>query len=146
MQSSVSWWLLGFAACAVLQGGCASNSAHPAPMAAESPFVADVTDEEWQAAIPIKGSSIELPRLIRGTNQPNAEGVLKLQETAITTVAMLIRADGSVGLYRIVKSTNARMTDRIVRMLRAQRYEPPLLEGRAVAVRGEVTHTLTRTD
>jgi len=115
-------------------------------MAAESPFVADVTDEEWQAAIPIKGSSIELPRLIRGTNQPNAEGVLKLQETAITTVAMLIRADGSVGLYRIVKSTNARMTDRIVRMLRAQRYEPPLLEGRAVAVRGEVTHTLTRTD
>jgi hypothetical protein len=55
------------------------------------------------------------------------------------------RADGSVGLYRIVASSNPRFTERVIQMLRSQVYEPPLLNGSPVAVRGEVSFQSTRT-
>jgi hypothetical protein len=38
------------------------------PQAVQS-FVADVREEEWQAAVPAKESTIALPRLIRGKKQ-----------------------------------------------------------------------------
>ena len=108
-------------------------------------FVADVAEDEWQKAVPAKGSTIALPRMIRGQKQPDEQGVLAIGETATATVAQVIRADGSVGLYRIVSSSNPRFTERVIQMLRSQVYEPPLLNGSPVAVRGEVSFQSTRT-
>jgi len=79
-----------------------------APQAVQS-FVGDVGEDEWQRAVPAKGSEIALPRLIRGRKQPDDRGVLAIGETATATVAQVIRADGKVGLYRIVASTNPRL-------------------------------------
>jgi TonB-like protein len=107
-------------------------------------FVADVAEAEWQTAVPAKGSTISLPRLIRGKTQPDDQGVLAFGETATATVAQVIRADGTVGLYRIVTSSNPRFTDRVIQMLRSQVYEPPLLNGSPVAIRGEVSFHVTR--
>src|SRR4029079_10617122 len=91
------------------------------------PFVADVAEAEWQTAVPAKGSTISLPRLIRGNAQPDHQGVLALGETATATVAQVIRANVTVGLYRIVTSSNPDFTERVIQMLRSQVYEPPLL-------------------
>jgi len=125
-------------------GGCATSQVQKATVDPPIAFVPDVSDEEWQAAMPMKGSSIEMPRLLRGEARLDAEGLLALNETAVTTISMVIRADGSVGLYRVVKSTNPKVTDRVIRMLRGQRYEPPLLNGQPVAARGDVSEELTR--
>jgi TonB-like protein len=108
-------------------------------------FVADVGEDEWQRAVPAKGSTIVLPRLIRGSKQPDHQGVLAIGETATATVAQVIRADGTVGLYRIVASTNPRFTERVIQVLRSQVYEPPMLSGSPVAIRGEVSFQATRT-
>jgi predicted hotdog family 3-hydroxylacyl-ACP dehydratase len=108
-------------------------------------FVADVGEDEWQRAVPAKGSTIASPRLIRGKKQPDDQGVLAIGETATATVAQVIRADGTVGLYRVVASSNARFTERVIQMLRSQVYEPPLLNGSPVAIRGEVSFQVTRT-
>jgi hypothetical protein len=126
-------------------GACAAHRAiDPAPDTAQ-PFVSDVTDAEWQAAIPTMGSSIAEPRLLRGKANPDAQGVLKVGETALATVEIVIRADGTVGLHRIVSSTNPRFTERVIQALRSQVYEHPMLNGSAVATRGEVSFQSTRT-
>ena len=83
-------------------------------------------------------------RLIRGKKQPDDQGVLAIGETATATVAQVIRADGTVGLYRIVASSNPRFTERVIQMLRSQVYEPPSLNGAPVAIRGEVSVQATR--
>ena len=113
------------------------------PQAVQS-FVADVREEEWQPAVPAKEPTIALPRLIRGKKQPDHQGVLAIGETATATVAQVIRADGTVGLYRIVASSNPRFTERVIQMLRSQVYEPPSLNGAPVAIRGEVSVQATR--
>ena len=114
------------------------------PQAAQS-FVADAGEDEWQRAVPAKGSQIALPRLIRGGKQPDDRGVLAIGETATATVAQVIRADGTVGLYRIIASSNPRFTERVIQVLRSQVYEPPVLNGSPVAIRGEVSFQATRT-
>lgn len=114
------------------------------PHAVQS-FVADVGEDEWQRALPAKESKVALPRLIRGRKQPDDQGVLAIGETATATVAQVIRADGTVGLYRIVASTNPRFTERVIQMLRSQVYEPPTLNNSPVAIRGEASFQVTRT-
>jgi hypothetical protein len=65
-------------------------------------------------------------------------------ESARIAVAHIIRANGTVGVYRITASTNPQVTAKVIEMLRAQVYEPPLLMGSPVAVRGEVTYRFER--
>lgn len=151
MRTQLPWrpWLIqGFAIFVLAAPFGAACATHPATGRVQDlppPFVPDITDEEWQAAIPAKGSGIALPRLIRGKKQPDDQGVLGLGETAFTTVAQVIRADGTVGLYRIVTSTSPRHTQRVIQMLRSQVYEPPVRNGVPVALRGEVSFQATRT-
>jgi len=124
--------------------GCATRTP-PAPIPdVLPPFVPDVGDEEWNAAIPAKDSNIAAPRLIRGPAGFDIRAVLRRGESARIAVAHIIRANGTVGVYRITASTNPQVTAKVIEMLRAQVYEPPLLMGSPVAVRGEVTYRFER--
>ena len=124
--------------------GCATRTP-PAPIPdVFPPFVPDVGDDEWNAAIPAKGSRIASPHLLAGPAQPDVRSVLRRGESAWTTLAHIIRADGSVGVFRITASTNPELTAKVIEMLRAQVYEPPLLNRSPVAVRGEVTFQFRR--
>ncbi|HET6900404.1 MAG TPA: hypothetical protein VFK70_18780 [Vicinamibacteria bacterium] len=107
------------------------------------PFVPDVSDDEWNAAIPAKDSNIAPPRLLRGAGL-DVRTVLRRGESARTSLANIIRANGTVGIYRITASTNPEVTSKLIDMLRAQTYEPPLLLGSPVTVRGEITFQFTR--
>jgi hypothetical protein len=124
--------------------GCATRTP-PAPIPdVFPPFVPDVSDDEWNAAIPAQGSRIAAPRLLAGPADTDVRSVLRRGESARTTLAHIIRADGSIGLYRITASTNPQLTAKVIEMMRAQVYEPPLLNGSPVAVRGEVTFQFRR--
>ena len=125
--------------------GCATHSTIEQPSPASQPFVPDVTQSEWDAAIPAKGSSIAEPRLIRGKKAPDAQGLLRLGETARVTVAAVIRVDGRVGLYRIIATTNPHYTERVLEVLRSQRYAAPIQSGTAVSIRGDMSFEATRT-
>jgi hypothetical protein len=122
-------------------GGSACAPRKPVAPATDvfPPFVPDVSDDEWNAAIPAQGSTIAPPHLLAGPAHTDVRSVLRRGESAWATVAHIIRADGTVGLYRITASTNPQFTARVIEMMRAQVYEPPLLNGSPVAVRGEVT-------
>lgn len=108
------------------------------------PFVPDVGDEEWNAAIPAEGSRIVPPRLLAGPARIDRSQLRSVPRPAVTTIAHIIRADGTIGLYRITRSTSAELTAKLIEMMRAQVYEPPRLNGDPVAVRGEVTYELRR--
>jgi hypothetical protein len=139
--------LRGFAMGALLAvGGTACAPRKPVAPAPDvfPPFVPDVSDDEWNAAIPAEGSRIAAPHLLAGPGHTEVRSVLKRGETARATLAHIIRADGTVGLYRITASTNPQYTARVIEMMRAQVYEPPLLNGSPVAVRGEVTFRYRR--
>ena len=123
--------------------GCAARGVPDRSPTAPQAFVPDVAQSEWDAAIPIKGSSIAQPRLIRGKHAPDGQGVVPVGETATATVAIVIRADGSVGLFQVVASTHPRLTERAIEVLRSQKYEPPILNGAAVSIRGDMTVTVT---
>jgi hypothetical protein len=131
---------------ALLAVGGAACARKPAAPVADvlPPFVPDVSDDEWNAAIPARGSNIAPPHLLVGPAHPNVRGVLRRGESARTTLAHIIRADGSIGLYRITASTNPQFTTKVIEMMRAQVYEPPLLNGSPVAVRGEITYQYRR--
>jgi hypothetical protein len=124
--------------------GCATRTP-PAPVPdVFPPFVPDVSDDEWNAAIPAKGSNIAPPRLIGGPAHLDIRAVLKRGDSAHATLAHIIRANGTVGVYRITASTNPQVTSKVIEMLRAQVYEPPLLLGSPVTVRGEMTYRFDR--
>jgi hypothetical protein len=124
--------------------GCATHTP-PAPIPdVFPPFVPDVSDEEWNAAIPAKGSNIAPPRLIHGPAHLDTGAVMRRGESAQATLAHIIRANGTTGVYRITASTNPLVTSKVIEMLRAQVYEPPLLMGSPVAVRGEMTYRFAR--
>ena len=127
-------------------GGAACAPRKPVAPATDvfPPFVPDVSDDEWNAAIPAQGSQIAAPHLLAGPGHTEVRSVLRRGETAWTTVAHIIRADGTVGLYRITASTNPQYTAKVIEMMRAQVYEPPLLNGSPVAVRGDVTFRYRR--
>src|SRR6185295_723379 len=77
--------------------GCASaassvQSRHP------SPFVPDVTDEEWAAAKVIDKSFMKSPRMLAGVHEVEAVGVLP-GEMGYAKVASVIRKDGTLGVY-----------------------------------------------
>jgi hypothetical protein len=108
------------------------------------PFVPDVGDEEWTAAVPAEGSRIVPPHLRAGPARIDRRELRGIRRPAVTTIAHIIRADGTIGLYRITRSTNAELTAKVVELMRAQVYEPPLLNGSPVAVRGEITYRLAR--
>ena len=108
------------------------------------PFVPDVSDEEWNAAIPAEGSRIVAPHLLAGPARIERGQLRAIRRPAVTTIAHIIRADGTIGLYRITRSTSAELTAKVIEMMRAQVYEPPRLNGDPVAVRGEVTYELRR--
>lgn len=124
--------------------GCATRTP-PAPIPdVFPPFVPDVSDDEWNAAIPAKGSNIAAPRLIRGPARLEIRTVMTRGESARASIAHIIRADGTVGIYRITSSTNPQVTSRLIDLLRTQVYEPPRLLGSPVAVRGEITFAFDR--
>jgi hypothetical protein len=129
---------------AVGGAACAPRKPVAPPPDVFPPFVPDVSDDEWNAAIPAQGSRIAAPHLLAGPDHTDARSVLKRGETAWATVAHIIRANGTVGVYRITASTNPQVTSKVIEMLRAQVYEPPLLLGSPVAVRGEVTFQFRR--
>ena len=139
--------LCGFAMGALLAiGGAACAPRKPVAPAPDvfPPFVPDVSDDEWNAAIPAEGSRIAAPHLLAGPAHIEVRSVLRRGETARTTLAHIIRADGTIGLYRITASSNPRFTAKVIEMMRAQVYEPPLLNGSPVAVRGEITYRFRR--
>jgi len=108
------------------------------------PFVPDVSDDEWNAAIPAKDSNIAAPHLVKGPSKLDIRPVMRRGESGQARVAHIIRANGTIGVYRITASTNPQVTSMLIEMLRAQVYEPPLLLGSPVAVRGEVTFQFHR--
>jgi len=123
--------------------GCAARGTPDRDVVPPQVFVPDVTESEWDAAIPSKGSSIAQPRLLRGKTAPDVRGVVRVGETATATVAIVIRADGSVGVFKVLVSTNPRLTERAIEVLRSQKYESPLLNGGAVSIRDDMSFTVT---
>src|SRR5262249_51139938 len=102
----------------------------------------DVSEAEWTAAIPLKGSGIPMPKQIKGPKR--TEPPRSPQEgTVYATVAVVIRADGTQGVYRVVATNDREFAAAYVKKLRQQRFEPPMKDGAAVAVRGEATEQVT---
>lgn len=133
-------------AVAIAVSGCAGRTGKVNAPQMPASFVPDVQDAEWSNALSAKDWLAKEPRLIAGQPHPSTKGVLDHGETAIARVSLVIRADGTTGLYRIATSTNWRFTERVVALLRAQVYEPPIVGGRPVSVRGEMSFKVMRTD
>lgn len=131
---------------AVWSSGCATGRTGALVSAEPLAFVSEVSDEEWQAAISARESGIAEPRLKKGTRHPNGTGIgLEVGEQATTILDIVIRADGTVGIRAILSSTNARFTERVVALTHSQRFEPPVVNGNVVPIRGDMTYTTTRT-
>lgn len=148
LSSRSGWCLRRALAFGVLLAACGSACATRTPggpiVDVLPPFVPDVSDEEWNAAIPARDSNIAPPRLLRGPSGLDLQAVLRRGHSARTSLANIIRVNGTIGIYRITASTNPEVTSKVIEMVRAQVYEPPLLLGSPVAVRGEVTFQFQR--
>ncbi len=128
-------------------GGCATGSARqPAPsVPVPASFVADIDDVEWAQAIPVKGDPrFKEPALLSGPKHPDAKAVpLNTEQTV--SLDIVIRANGTVGVYRVVRATDLGFLEEVLRVHRARVYEPTLLDGKPVAIRGEITERMSRT-
>ena len=131
---------------ALSPGGCSTGSARQsAPsMPVPASFVADIGDGEWAQAIPMEGDPrFKEPALRSGPKLPDPKAVpLNTEQTV--SLDIVIRADGTVGVYRVVHATDLGFLEEVLRFHRARVYEPTLLDGKPVAIRREVKDTMRR--
>ena len=102
------------------------------------PLVPDISDEEWAAAIPAKGSGIAEPKQLKGPKQFDIPYGLPKGRYYVT-VSVVLRADGTQGVYRLVDTNSRGMALSYIKYLRKQRFSQPQQGGAPVALRGDVS-------
>ena len=107
-------------------------------------FVPDISDEEWEAAVPAKGSDIALKQ-IKGPKRAAIPPGLRAGQQLHATVAVVVRRDGTQGVYKVIATNNPAFATELVRALRQQQFKPPTRQGVAIAVRGEISQELVVT-
>ena len=110
---------------------------------AAATFVADVSDADWDSAI-VASLADSPPKLLKGS--PRAMGLpkgLPPNSRLSVQLAVVIRADGTQGVYAIVATDSASYAKSVVAFVRRQRYEVPLRNGKPVAIRGNISHEVT---
>ena len=99
----------------------------------ETPYQASVSDSEWSAAIPLRGSGIRLR--LRSGPAPIKISQPRPGKSAQATVSIVVRADGTVGVYRVVETNDPSFARDFTEALPKERFEPPLVDGKPVSVR-----------
>lgn len=97
------------------------------------PYQAGVSDSEWSAAIPSRGSGIRL-RLLSGP-APVKVSQPRPGKSAQATVSIVVRTDGTVGVYRVVETNDPSFARDFAEALNKERFEPPIVDGKPVSVR-----------
>ena len=102
-------------------------------------IAADVSDDEWNAAIGLKDSGILMPKQLNKVKEPPPPANVSDGARIVVIVAAVIRADGSQGVYKVQvnEAQYAPYAKRIAEWLRRQKYEPPMLDDKAVAIKGD---------
>jgi len=108
------------------------------PEAATSLVAPDVTAAEWEAATPMTDLENDAPRPLEGQQTFNVENAqIPPDRRSIVRVDLLIRADGTVGVYRVISATYESHLRAFVSWLRSVRFTPTLSDGHPIAVRGQ---------
>ena len=110
----------------------ASSSASGVGSAAEESYKTTVSEAEWSGAVPSlrQGSSLRLvsrPALNRWQPSPGMSAHAK--------VSVLIRPDGTVGVYRVIETNDPSFARNFIEILLKERFQPPVLDGKPVSVR-----------
>jgi hypothetical protein len=63
--------------------------------------------------------------------------------TVHATVSVVIRVDGTVGVYKVVETNDPHFAKDFIGTLLKQKYAPPMLNGNAVSLRGDKQQTVT---
>lgn len=135
------WLPWVFAGCVVLQASCASTRKPTADVVAA--LMPDVTEVEWRAAIPAETIGATNPQRVSGPISPG-DPDLPLGSTASVALDIVYRANGTVGLYRVLKVTHQGYATQMMAWLRAQRFQPVVHGGVPIAVRGTQNFVATR--
>ncbi len=115
------------------------------PAFADSPkaFHPDVTDAEWEAAVP----ATEVPDW-RGVNlrppRPKGDTVVPVNTVQTVRFDVVYRANGAVGLYRLKETSYRPFADQVAAWLRKARFKPIRRNGKVIAVRGEFSFSVER--
>ena len=108
-------------------------------------FQPDVTEEEWAAAIPILELHGQAPEQVIGPKRVEVRFHDAVRQRVFVTAAVVIRADGTQGVYRVLKFNHAGYAKSVVAMSRSQRFTPAVKQGEAVAVRREMSYEVEAT-
>jgi hypothetical protein len=68
-----------------------------------------------------------------------------VRQRVFVTAAVVIRADGRQGVYKVLKYNHAGYAKGVVAMLRSQRFTPAIRQGEAVPVRREMSYEVEAT-
>jgi len=123
---------------------CAQESSSPGMVV--QGFTADVTDEEWAAAVPVKDVGAPEPKQVTGPKRPIPPRDAPIGQRIFVTVAVVIRQDGTQGVYKVLRSNHVGFAKNVVAMLRKQRFTPVTWQGRVVSVRGEESYEVVATE
>ena len=139
----VGRWMALFLVAAMPLAASAAGRNPEEERKAAATFVADVSDEDWDSAVGVALADAP-PKLLKGS--PRAMDLpkdLPPNSKVFVQLAVVIRTNGTQGVYAIVATDNASYAKAAVAFARRQRYEVPLRDGKPVAIRGNISQELT---
>lgn len=106
---------------------------------AEGPYKTSVSEAEWSAAVPSLGPGTPLKLLSRpAINATQTRPGM----SAYAKVSVLVRPDGTVGVYRVIETNDPSFARDFIETLLKERFEPPVLDGKPVSVRNVQAQTI----
>ncbi len=103
----------------------------------------DVTDAEWEAAVPAtevpdwRGVDLRPPR-------PKGDTVVPVNTVQTVRFDVVYRTSGAVGLYRVKETSYQPFADQVAAWLRSARFKPVRRNGKVIAVREEFSFSVER--
>ncbi len=95
-----------------------------------APFVAEPGDELWELAVPV-GADLTEPVRVHGVEPTGAEA----EAGARAELEIVVATDGAVGAIRVATSSgNSAFDEAAATAVRQWRYEPTIVDGKAVPV------------
>lgn len=98
---------------------------------------AAASEKEYSAALPQGEPGVELPKKLSGDNPRGPSGMLDTR--AEVKLDVVIRVDGTVGIYRVARATEETFARSCVEAVTQWRFSPARKDRKPVAVRGEIT-------
>jgi hypothetical protein len=110
--------------------------------ASDEQYKTNVTEAEWDAAIPLtKDLGITL-KLLKGQRATPASK-RRPGQSSHATISVVVRVDGTVGVYKVVETNDPSYARDFIKTLLKQKYAPPVLNGKPVSLRGDEYQVIT---